>query len=223
MDILLTIIVLILSYIIGAVPFGLLLVKMRTGIDIRKTGSGRIGGTNVMRATGYPIGVLTVILDALKGAGVVWLARGLLPGETWLIVAAALIAVIGHNYSVFLTYRDEQNRLRLGGGAGGATCFGGAIGLWSPIILILLPVGLVIFFGVGYASLTTLSIGLVSALVFGVKAWQGQLPWAYVAYGLLAEVLLVWALRPNIRRLLNGTERGVSWRARKKNKISEDI
>ena len=223
MDILLTIIVLILSYIIGAIPFGLLLVKLRTGIDIRKTGSGRIGGTNAMRVSGYPIGVLTVILDTLKGTGVVWLARGLLPGETWLIVAAPLIAVIGHNYSVFLTYRDDQDRLHLGGGAGGATSFGGAIGLWPPIILILLPVGLIVFFGVGYASLTTLSIGLVSALVFAVKAWQGQLPWAYVAYGLLVEVLLFWALRPNIRRLLNGTEHGVSWRARKKNIKNGDI
>lgn len=207
--------VLILAYLISSVPFGLLLVKWRTGEDVRQIGSGRIGGTNAMRAAGYPIGVLTMILDILKGAVAVWLARWIVPGNVWLEVIAPLIAIIGHNYSIFLIERDKKGRLRLRGGAGGATSLGGAFGLWPPSILITFPIGLILFFGVGYASLTTLSVPVVAAVVFAVRAWQGQSSWVYLIYCLGAEILLLWALRPNIRRLLNGTERVVGLRARK--------
>ena len=129
MNIVIAIGTIILSYLIGSIQFELLTVKWRAGIDIRHTRSGRIGGTNAMRAAGYPIGVLTLILDVLRGALAVWLARGMLPGEAWLTLAAPLVAISGHNYSVFLIERDDRNRLHLGGGAGGATSFGGAIEL----------------------------------------------------------------------------------------------
>jgi hypothetical protein len=64
-----------------------------------------------------------------------------------------------------------------------------------------------IWYGIGYASITTLSVGVLSILIFGVRAALGQGPWEYVIYGVLAEALMVWALRPNIKRLFDGTER----------------
>ncbi len=84
---------------------------------------------------------------------------------------------------------------------------GGAMGLWTPAIFIILPLGLIIYLFVGYASVTTMSVALFAALIFLVRAIQGASPWEYIAYGILAEIMLVWALRPNIQRLIAGTER----------------
>lgn len=206
-----------LSYLLGSLPFGLLLARLTTGQDIRTIGSGRTGTTNTLRAAGYPIAIITFILDMAKSAAGVWLARWLAPGQIWMEVLAPIAVIVGHNYSIFLLERDERGRLRLRGGAGGASALGGTVGLWPPSILILLPVGILIFFGVGYASVATMSIGLIAALIFAVRAWLGLSSWIYVFYGLMAEALLLWALRPNIQNLLNGAERGIGWRAKRKN------
>ena len=213
--------VLILAYLIGSLPVGLLLVKWHTGKDIRQIGSGRIGGTNAMRAAGYPIGVLTMVLDVLKGASAVWLARWLVPEIIWLEVIAPLVTILGHNYSIFLTKRDENGRLRLYGGAGGAPALGGALGLWPTSILIIFPIELVIFFGVGFASLASMSIPVIAGIIFAIRAWPGTSSWIYLLYCLGAEVMLLWALRPNVRRLLNGTERVVGLRARKTKEVKD--
>jgi len=208
--------ILIMSYLLGSIPFELLVVKWRTGKDVRKVGSGCTGGTNAMRVAGYGIGVLTLVMDSLKAACAVWLARRLANGNVWIEVAAPLLAILGHNYSIFLKERDERGRIRFRGGAGGAPALGGALGLWPPIVLVIVPIDVLIFFGVGYASVTTLSVGILAMIVFGLRAWRGLSPWGYVFFGLVAEMLLLWNLRPNIRNLIQGTERGVSWRARKK-------
>ena len=206
-----------LSYLLGSIPFGLLFARLTTGQDIRAIGSGRTGTTNTLRAAGYPIAILTFILDMAKSAAGVWLARWLSPGQIWMEVLAPIAVIVGHNYSIFLLERDERGRLRLRGGAGGASALGGTIGLWPPSILFLIPIGILIYFGVGYASVATMSIGIFAMLLFAARAWLGLSSWIYVAYGLLAEVLLLWALRPNIKNLLNGAERGIGWRARRKN------
>ena len=206
-----------LSYLLGSIPFGLLFARLTTGQDIRAIGSGRTGTTNTLRAAGYPIAILTFILDMAKSAAGVWLARWLAPGQIWMEVLAPIAVIVGHNYSIFLLERDERGRLRLRGGAGGASALGGTIGLWPPSILFLIPIGILIYFGVGYASVATMSIGLMAALIFAVRAWLRLSSWIYVFYGLMAEALLLWALRPNIQNLLNGAERGIGWRARRKN------
>jgi len=206
------------SYLLGSLPFGLFVVRLATGRDLRNIESGRTGGTNAMRAAGFFAGAATVILDFFKGAIAAWLARAVLPDNTWLAVIAPVLAVLGHNYSIFLAQRDEQGKLRLRGGAGGATTVGGAMGLWFPSALINIPVGVGILFGVGYASVATLSVGLSSIAIFAYRAWIGASPWEYIFYGVFAEILLLIALRPNIKRLLNGTERVVGWRARRKAK-----
>ena len=194
------------AYLFGSIPFGLLIVKLATGKDIRQVESGRTGGTNAMRAAGVGAGFFTAILDILKAAATVWLARAV-SDSAWVHVLAPVAAILGHNHSIFLPERGPDGRLRLRGGAGGAAALGGALGLWPPSVLIILPVGVLIWFGIGYASVTTMSVGLMAVIIFAVRAAQGLGPWEYVIYGVLAEILLVWALRPNIRRLLEGTER----------------
>lgn len=204
------------SYILGSIPFGLVFVRLLTGKDLRQVESGRTGGTNAGRAAGLGAGIATAVLDFLKGAAAVWMARLVLPGSLWLEILAPVAAILGHNCSVFLIERNAEGKLRFRGGAGGAPTAGGAFALWPISILIILPVGAIILFGIGYASLTTLSIALITIFVFAFRALQGLSPWLYVVYGLIAEALLVIALVPNIRRLLNGTERIVGLRARHK-------
>jgi acyl phosphate:glycerol-3-phosphate acyltransferase len=194
------------AYLFGSIPFGLLVVKAINGKDIRTIASGRTGGTNAFRAAGFGAGLFTAILDILKAALTVWLARAITP-NVWIHVLAPIAAVLGHNHSIFLPERTEQGRLRLRGGAGGAAALGGTFGLWPPAIILMLPVGLLIWWGIGYASVTTLSVGLMTMIIFGVRAAMGLAPWEYVLYGLLAELLMFWALRPNIKRLFDGTER----------------
>ena len=210
----------VLSYLIGSIPIGLIIVKLATGQDVRLVHSGRTGGTNAMRAAGFWAGFGTANLDIFKGACGVYLARVFLPENHWLEILASVAAIIGHNYSIFLAERKD-GKFRLRGGAGGATMIGGAMGLWFPNLLILVPIGAAILFGIGYASLTTMSMPLIAMIIFAVRAQMGLSPWIYVFYGALAEIILIIALLPNIKRLISGTERVVGWRAKRLNK--EDV
>lgn len=209
--------VIVLSYLIGSIPFGWIVVWLFARKDVRQVASGRTGGTNAMRAAGFGAGLFTAILDILKGASTVWLARAV-TDNPWIHILAPLAAILGHNYSIFLLERTEKGRIRLRGGAGGAPCAGGAFGLWPWSLAIIIPLGFVIFFGVGYASVTTMSVALIALLIFLVRAWLGLAPWQYVLYGLLAEGLLLWALRPNLQALREGRERFHGWRPWKKQK-----
>jgi glycerol-3-phosphate acyltransferase PlsY len=207
--------ILLLSYLLGSIPNGLIVVKIGTGKDVRWFGSGRTGGTNAMRAGGLIAGLITGLLDVVKGAATMFLVAWLMPGNVWVQVAAALMAIIGHNYSLFLIRLDPGGKVTLGGGAGGAPCLGGAIALWPPIFLIILPFVALVFVGIGYASITTMSIAFLATIIFAVRAWIGApgASWVYVGYGVIAEILLLWALRPNLKRLKEGTERAVGLRA----------
>jgi acyl phosphate:glycerol-3-phosphate acyltransferase len=209
-------VVLIVSYLLGSIPFGLLIVKIRTGKDIRQVESGRTGGTNAMRAAGCLAGGLTTVLDVSKSTICVWLAIALLPNSYWMHVLAPIAAILGHNYSIFLIERDEKRGIRLRGGAGGAPAVGGAIGLWFPSLFIIAPLEFLIFYFIGYASVATMSGPILAIIIFSARAYMGLSPWQYVLYGVLAEIVLVWALRPNIRRLIIGEERLVGWRAKRR-------
>jgi len=203
--------VILLAYVFGSIPFGLLIVKLKTGKDIREVESGRTGGTNAMRAAGFWAGFATAMLDILKGFGAVWVAQHI-TSDHWVYVIAPLAAILGHNYSAFLPERDENGKLiGLGGGAGGAPSVGGAMGLWPGSILIILPLGALTFFTIGIASVTTMAVALFAIIVFAIRASQGFMPWTYVWYGVGAEALLMWALRPNIKKLFEGNERVIKY------------
>ena len=203
--------IVILAYIFGSIPFGLLIVKLKTGKDIREVESGRTGGTNAMRAAGFWAGFATALLDILKGAVGVWVAQWLTPDSQWVHVLSPIAAILGHNYSIFLAERDANGKFRLRGGAGGAPSVGGAMGLWPASILIILPLGMLTFFTIGITSITTMAVALFAIIVFAVRALLFDGQWIDVWYGVGAEVLLVWALRPNLKKLMEGNERIVKY------------
>jgi len=209
--------VFVLAYLIGAIPFGYLIVKFRTGSDIRDVQSGRTGGTNAMRAAGFGVGFLTAILDIFKGLSAVMVANYLITNPSpWILALSPVAAIMGHNYSIFLAQRGPNGKVRLGGGAGGATCLGGSLGLWAPSGVIIFIAGALIFYFVGYASVATISIAALSIIIFSVRGALGLSPWAYALYGVFALSLLLWSLRPNLIRLKEGTERLHGFRSRKK-------
>jgi glycerol-3-phosphate acyltransferase PlsY len=206
------------AYLIGSIPFGFIIVKIASGEDIRKIQSGRTGGTNTWRAAGFPAGLATALLDIAKGASAVVIARELPAfSNPWLLMLVPILVIIGNNYSFFMLSRGEDGRLNFGGGAGGAACLGGAVGLWWPSGLIILAVGILIYYFIGYASVTTMWVAFGSFLVFAYRAALLGEPWAFAVYGLVAEGLLVISLLPNIKRLLNGTERLHGYRAKQLN------
>jgi glycerol-3-phosphate acyltransferase PlsY len=219
--------IILVAYLFGSIPFGLVIVKLKTGKDIRQVESGRTGGTNAMRAAGFWAGFATAMLDILKGFGVAYIAQKVTP-DYWTHVIAPLAAILGHNYSIFLPVKDEKGKWTgLSGGAGGAPSVGGAMGIWPGSILIILPLGMLVFFTVGIASITTMAVAMFAIIIFAVGASQGLMPWTNVWYAVGAEILLVWALRPNIKKLFEGNERVVKYslngwlKARREKKLEE--
>ena len=210
------------AYLIGSIPFGYIIVKIMSGQDIRTIQSGRTGTTNSMRAAGIWAGVLTLLLDIFKGAIAVIIARQFSSfQEPWLLIIIPLLVIIGHNYSIFMLSKETSGKVKFGGGAGGAACLGGSLGLWWPSFIIVLIIGILIFYFIGYASVTTMSIALSSTFIFSLRAVNIDTSWAYAVYGLVAEILLVISLRPNIQRLKEGTERLHGFRARKLKALKE--
>ncbi len=187
------------GYLLGSVPVGFLVVWLTRRIDVRQVGSGRTGGTNVLRAAGWGAALATGLGDALKGAAAVSLAR-VLGGPPLMQALAGFAAVVGHNYSLFLG---------LHGGAGTATSIGGAIALWPIGGLLAIPVLAAAAFLSRRASVGSISVAFFLPLAFAVGAIRSAVPWAYEAHALLTSALTLWALRPNIRRLLRGEERRI--------------
>ena len=191
------------GYLIGSIPFGYIIVYLVKGIDIRKQGSGRTGGTNVFRVAGFPAGLFTALLDVGKGAVTVLIIRHYLPdSQGWAEALAGIGVVLGHNASIFIGFR---------GGAGGATSVGTAMALWPLGGLPSLVLGLFTLFVIGYASLATILSALAVAVVFTYFGLTShEVPLTYATFGWGIVVLVVIALRPNIVRLLSGTEKRVS-------------
>jgi len=203
-----------LAYLIGSIPSGLLIVKIATGKDVREIESGRTGGTNAMRAAGPLAGLFTALLDIFKGAGAVWVGQSLFSSPDWIVAMNGLLAILGHNYSAFLVERNEDGKLHFRGGAGGATTLGVAIGLWMSSWLVILPIAGLVYLLAGYASITTISIALSTMGIFTVRAISGVTPWVYAIFGAASVGTVLIALKPNIQRLKEGTERRVNLIAR---------
>jgi glycerol-3-phosphate acyltransferase PlsY len=197
------------GYVIGSFPSGVVWVKLFTGKDVREVGSGRTGGTNAMRAAGFGVGLLTAVSDIIKGTLPVLLAQWLLPPEVAGLgmVLAGLGSILGHNYSLFLGFK---------GGAGGATAAGAAMAIWPWIALVVVPLGAGLLYFVGYASVATIAAAVAITVTFAILASLRLLDPTFILFGLGTVVLLVWALRPNIARLMRGEERLVGRRAKLK-------
>ena len=190
---------LLVGYLLGSIPVGYVVVRRFYGVDLRTVGSGRTGGTNVMRVAGWRVALLCGAGDVLKAALAVLLAR-LLAGPILLQALAGVMAVLGHNHSIFLGLR---------GGAGTAPSMGGAAVLWPWNAVILPLVLLARSIRSGRTSLGSIAVAIVLPALAAVRAALGAGPWDHVIYAVLTSVLTLWSLRPNIRRLLRGEEKAV--------------
>jgi glycerol-3-phosphate acyltransferase PlsY len=185
------------AYLIGSFPTGWLVVRLLTGQDVRRIGSGRTGGTNAMRAGGLRPGCSPAWGILGKGS---WRSNGpgcCFPGQPLAWAVAGILVVAGHNWPIWLGFR---------GGAGTAPNLGAAIALWLPVAAVLLPLVPLLAALTGYASMTSLILAFVVPGLFALRAVAFGGPWAEVLYGLGTLGLIVWALRPNFRRLREGTE-----------------
>jgi glycerol-3-phosphate acyltransferase PlsY len=186
------------GYLAGSIPFGYLLGRIVLGVDVRKVGSGNIGGTNVARAGGKGLGVATILLDALKAIVPILLARRFLadgPGAERLVVAVAIAAFVGHLFPVWLGFR---------GGKGVATALGIFVVLapWAAvagIVVYLLAYGATRISSVG--SLAGTAACATAAFVLNGPA--RPVSWA----GVVLAALILLRHRENIRRIMSGEEK----------------
>ena len=179
----------VLAYLIGSIPFGLIVVKLMTGADVRAAGSGNIGATNVLRTTGRKAGIVTLVLDGLKGAAAVWMASALSGGSTFWMSFAALAVLAGHAFPVWLQFK---------GGKAVAT-FTGAFAVLTPLPLLAIAL---IFVGV-VAWTRYLSLGsVIAAGLFPVACFLILHPeWPVMVASLAAAVLVIDRHRQNIARI----------------------
>jgi glycerol-3-phosphate acyltransferase PlsY len=213
MQILYFILAALIGYLLGSIAFGYIYVRLFKGEDLRQVGSGRTGGTNSFRAAGLGVGVLTSLSDVLKGAAAVWVTTWLLGDALgpsllpWAQATAGVMSVVGHNWSVFI---------RFAGGAGTGPNVGWSAAIWGWIFPIaFLVMGGMLYF-VGMASVASLSMAAVTIIVFAARYLMGiDATAAYLTGSIVAGLIITWALRPNIRRVLNGTERLVGRRAKR--------
>src|SRR3990170_448604 len=203
--------VVVIGYLLGSIPFGLLISRRLAKVDIRNYGSGKIGSTNVLRTVGKKAAALAFMLDFTKG-GLAVLFAALIFGRNYLVVGnfglgllvaqclAALASIAGHNWSIFLGFK---------GGRGVATFFGGLAAL-SPVVALF--GGQVFVIGVGltrFASLGSIAgvVGTYTILI-PLTIWDG-FPIEYLVYSLIGTIVIIYMHRDNIARLLAGKERRV--------------
>lgn len=180
------------GYLLGSLPAGLLCGWIFRQIDVRRHGTGRTGGTNVWRTVGFIPALLTALSDGLKGSAAIWGAQAL-GVSGWGLALAGVCVVLGHNHSIFLGFR---------GGAGTATSIGAAAALWFPALPILVAVLIGLGLLVGHASVASIGVATCLPLLF---LPLGRLHLAS-GFGVPVMLLTLWALRPNIRRLLRREE-----------------
>ena len=179
------------AFVLGSIPFGLVIAKTIKGIDPRKAGSGNIGSTNVARLCGWPCGVLTLFCDIMKGTLPVLIAVHFIPEQFWQSLVA-LCAVLGHIKSPFLGFK---------GGKGVATTIGALIPLAFLPLLCAVACFFVVVFITRYVSLSSMTMA-VALVVF--YALFGH--WQLLPLGTVLAVMIIWAHRSNIGRLMRGEE-----------------
>ena len=209
--------VVILGYLLGSIPFGLLVAKRQAKVDVRQHGSGRTGATNVFRTAGGKAAALVACLDILKGVLAVVFAGLIVSGDYLIVgniglgslvaqVMAALAAIVGHIWPVFLGFH---------GGRGVATFLGGLIALCPPAAIL---GGEIMIIGAGltgYASLGSIAAAVGSYAILVPLHILNGFPIEYLAYALIGAVIVITMHRGNITRLVAGKERKLGDKAEK--------
>lgn len=210
--------VVIIGYLLGSIPFGVLISKRMAKVDVRQHGSGKIGTTNVLRTVGKKAAAAVLALDLLKGALAVTFA-GLIIGQDYYFLLgdfyfrtlvgqclAALAAMVGHNWSVFLKFR---------GGRGVATFLGGLIALFPPAAIF---GGEIVIIGAGltrYMSLGSIAGAVGTYAILAPLTIMNDFPIEYLGYALVGAIIIIVMHRDNIVRLVRGRERRLGEKAEK--------
>lgn len=198
----------VVSYLLGAIPFGLIISRRMAHVDIRKYGSGNIGATNVFRTLGTRPGLLTGILDLSKAALSVLLATFIIGDEPLVVagsdihlqfaqVIAAVMVMVGHDWSVYIKFK---------GGKGVACLIGGLLIINWVVALIGMAAGIIIAVTTRYVSLGSMLASVCVLLALAVLALLALSSPVYIVFGLLAAGLIIFQHRSNITRLQSGTE-----------------
>lgn len=184
------IILLLIAYLLGSIPFGLILAKEMGEGDLRAIGSGNIGATNALRTGNKKLATITLVCDMLKGSLAVWVMSRMTPD---LQALAALVAVLGHVFPVWLKFK---------GGKGVATALGGTLVIHPLLFLLMIACWLGTF---KFTKISALS-ALVAFMLMPLFAFTLSLPPSTIGWLGLVTVLIFWTHRDNIRRMLNGEE-----------------
>jgi glycerol-3-phosphate acyltransferase PlsY len=202
------VLVAVVGYLMGAIPFALIISKRMAGIDISKRGSGNLGGTNVLRVLGFKAGAIVMALDLAKAFAPVLLARFIIGDSVlsiagftinwqWGQVITALMVMVGHSWSVYIKFR---------GGKGAAAYFGSWFAIWPVAALVGGVILIVTVLLSKYMSLGSIIGSLGILCLFIVLTLTDVSPPVYLIYSLIAAALIVYQHRSNISRLQAGTE-----------------
>lgn len=194
-----------IGYLLGSIPIGLIVGRVTRGIDVREYGSGVTGATNVIRTSGWKAGVVVIIGDIAKGIAPVYMGLALAKladvsphdDRAWVAAAGAFAAVCGHIWPVFASFR---------GGRAVATGFGAALAMNPLAAVAMIPVAGAVVGITRIMSLMSVTMAPALACLYIVLAALDVSPPAYAAYAIAASALIVWKHRPNIERLMAGTE-----------------
>jgi acyl phosphate:glycerol-3-phosphate acyltransferase len=193
-----TLLLVLIAYLIGSIPFGYLIVKLKEGRDVRSSGSGNIGATNVLRTAGRGSAVLTLLFDAAKGYLAVWLAGWTSHDAPQAVALAAIAAVLGHLLPVFLKFK---------GGKGVSTVLGVFLYVSPPPILIAAGSFLCVVVVSRYASLGSVVSAVVFPAAYLLLSYPGNSSWWLLLAALVCPGLVIVKHHENIQRLWAGTER----------------
>jgi glycerol-3-phosphate acyltransferase PlsY len=196
--------IVIVAYLIGSIPTGVIVARLTGGVDPRTVGSGRTGGTNALRAMGWKRGVSVALFDGCKGALAVLIAKYLQASDV-VIALAGLAAVVGAWRSIFLGFH---------GGRGMATGIGAMIAIAPLVCVLAAPVFLIVIGLSRYVSLGSLLGSLAAALIMFALVVAGIVPPGLLVFGVLGAIVVWLAHADNIDRLLHGQERKLSFTRR---------
>ena len=187
--------IIIMSYLLGSIPFGYITTKLIKKEDVRNFGSGNIGATNVSRVLGAKYGVLVALLDIFKGFTAVWLAQLLLSSAmgSYIPLLAGLFAILGHDYTIFLNFS---------GGKGVATTLGVILKLFPLILISATLIWIIIVYIKRYVSLAS----ILSASSIPILAFIFDKSNISILFTGFMALLIIFTHRSNIKRLLNGEE-----------------
>ena len=194
------------AYLLGSISWGLIIGKVRRGIDVRKYGSGATGMTNVLRTLGPRMAALVLVADVAKGIVAVLLAR-LLTGAPLAEALAGVLVVAGHNWPVFSRFR----------GGRGVTTGVGSLAVMSPLAAaVAVSVFVLTVLLSRYMSLGSVLAVVVAMVALPILVATGLEPWQYLIYTCVGGPVIIWRHHGNIRRLLQGTERRIGQRVNQK-------